>query len=51
MENDNLESTLLKIIGKFKKLIDEFNSNKKKNISVVLLVGVTGSGKSTIFNF
>ncbi|CAD8080628.1 unnamed protein product [Paramecium primaurelia] len=49
-KNDQ-EQTLLKIIEKFQRQMDEFNKHKKQNMSVVLLVGVTGSGKSTIFNF
>ncbi|CAK89860.1 unnamed protein product (macronuclear) [Paramecium tetraurelia] len=51
MEPNDQESILLKLIEKFQRLMDQFNKNKKRNISVVLLVGVTGSGKSTIFNF
>ncbi|CAD8061888.1 unnamed protein product [Paramecium sonneborni] len=45
------EQKLLEIMVRFQKLIDQFNKNKKQNMSVVLIVGVTGSGKSTIFNF
>ncbi|CAD8107984.1 unnamed protein product [Paramecium sonneborni] len=45
------ESILMKIIGNAQRLFDEFNMNKKQKMSVVLLIGVTGSGKSTIFNF
>ncbi|CAD8152030.1 unnamed protein product [Paramecium octaurelia] len=51
-DSDDQESILMNLIGKFQKLIAQFDdNNKKRNISVVLLVGLTGSGKSTIFNF
>ncbi|CAD8102623.1 unnamed protein product [Paramecium sonneborni] len=50
-EDQKKEQILLEIIVKFQRLIDQFNQNKKQNMSVVLLVGVTGSGKSIIFNF
>ncbi|CAD8101326.1 unnamed protein product [Paramecium sonneborni] len=45
------EDNLLKIIDKFQNNIEKFQKNHKEKMHLVLLIGSTGCGKSTIFNF
>ncbi|CAD8111198.1 unnamed protein product [Paramecium sonneborni] len=45
------EKTLLQIIDRISIQLDYFESKMQQNINVLILVGNTGSGKSTIFNF
>lgn len=42
---------MLELIENITKFLDEFESRLKKDLQVILLIGMTGAGKSTIFNF
>lgn len=39
------------MIEETNKFLDEFESRVEKGLQVILLIGITGAGKSTIFNF
>ncbi|CAK90468.1 unnamed protein product (macronuclear) [Paramecium tetraurelia] len=45
------EKTLLETIDRISLQLDQFEYKMKSNLQVLILVGDTGSGKSTIFNF
>lgn len=47
----SLEKRMLELIENITKFLDEFESRLKKDLQVILLIGMTGAGKSTIFNF
>ena len=49
-QDDDIDKQLLDLAKKFKTLIDEYLEKAKKGLEVLLLVGNTGAGKSTIFN-
>lgn len=42
---------MIELIENINKFLDEFESRLKKDLQVILLIGMTGAGKSTIFNF
>ncbi|CAK56540.1 unnamed protein product (macronuclear) [Paramecium tetraurelia] len=46
-----IETEIIKIIDKCQGLLSTFSDTTKKNIEIVLFVGQTGAGKSTLFNF
>ncbi|CAK79310.1 unnamed protein product (macronuclear) [Paramecium tetraurelia] len=46
-----IETEILKVIDKCQELLSTFSNHAKKNIEIVLLVGTTGAGKFTLFNF
>ncbi|CAD8187687.1 unnamed protein product [Paramecium octaurelia] len=46
-----IETEILKIVDKCQGLFSTFNNTAEKKIEIVLFVGKTGAGKSTLFNF
>lgn len=42
---------MIKMIEETNKFLEEFESRLEKDLQVILLIGITGAGKSTIFNF
>ncbi|CAD8181450.1 unnamed protein product [Paramecium pentaurelia] len=51
MQNQFNEQELLYIIKNYSKLLSLFEDHNQKQTQVIILIGVTGAGKSTLFNF
>lgn len=45
------ELELINLLNRLQTLYEDFLNKAKNDLSIILLVGMTGAGKSTIFNF
>lgn len=50
-QEESLEKRLIKLVDEANMFLEEFESRIENDLQVILLIGITGAGKSTIFNF
>lgn len=52
MDADNKqELDIINLLNRLQTLYEDFLNKAKNDLSIILLIGITGAGKSTIFNF
>ena len=52
MDTDNKqELDIINLLNRLQTLYEDFLNKAKNDLSIILLIGMTGAGKSTIFNF